>query len=108
MKMILICFCLIFSGCANTASTRLFFKADDSTLIVEIPKEIEAKKLKVVYDSKQKSFEITSDTWISRNSDTILSQASREKAVLESSSALVEKGIEAAVRTAIKTAVPIP
>lgn len=96
------------SGCANMASTRLYFKADDSTLIVEIPKEIEAKKLKVVYDSKQKSFEITSDTWISRNQDVILSQASREKAVLESSATLIEKATEGAVKGAMKGALPIP
>lgn len=108
MKIILICFALMFTGCANTASTRLLFKADDSTLIVEIPKEIEAKNLKVVYDSKQKSFEITSDTWISRNSDTILSQASREKAVLESSATFIEKATEGAVKGAMKGAIPIP
>ncbi len=31
---------ILFTGCANTVSTRLVFKSDDSTLIVEIPKEI--------------------------------------------------------------------
>ncbi len=56
----------------------------------------------MVYDSKQKSFEIASDTWISRNSQTILSQASREKAVLESSATLVEKTAEGVTRGAMK------
>lgn len=96
------------SSCANVSSTRLLFKSEDSTLIVEMPKEVEAVKLKVVFNAQQNTFEITSDSWVSRNSETILSQAEREKKVLEGGSVLVEKGVEAGVRAAIKSAVPIP
>lgn len=96
------------TSCANVSSTRLLFKSENSTLMVEMPKEVEAVKLKVVFNAQQNSFEITSDSWTSRNSETILSQASREKAVLEGSSSIVEKATSAAVSAAIKSVVPVP
>lgn len=82
------------------------FKNQESTLILDMPKEVETKNLKVTYDSQQGSFKITADSWISRNSDTISAQASREKAVLESSSTLIEKAVEGGVRGAMKGMIP--
>lgn len=99
---------LLVVSCSNVSSTRMIFKSHDNTLILDMPKELETKNLKVVYDSQQGKIEITSDSWISRNSDTIAAQASREKAFLEGSSVLIEKGVEAGVRAAIKSAIPIP
>lgn len=88
------------------ASTKLKFESDKSVLIVEIPKEIDAKKLRIVYDSQQGTFEITSDSWVSTNQGTLTAQSSREKAFLESSSVLIEKATEGAVRGAMKGVVP--
>lgn len=99
---------LILCSCANVSTSRLIYKSDNTVMVLEIPKEIEAKKLKVVFNAQQGTAEITSETWVSRNQDTIKAQASREKAVLESSSTLVEKATEAAVRGAMKGVVPIP
>lgn len=73
-----------------------------------MPKEVESKKLKVVFNAQQGTFEITSDSWISRNSDTIKAQSGREKAILEGSSTLIEKATEGAVRGAVKGIIPVP
>lgn len=77
-------------------------------LMVEIPKEVETKKLKVKFNAQQGTFEITADSWISRNSDTIAAQSSREKALLEGSTMLIEKAASAATRAAIDSVMPIP
>ena len=86
----------------------MIVKHDDATLILDMPKEVETTNLKITYDPEQGAFEITADSWISRNSDTIDSQAKREKEVLEGSSILIEKAAEGAVKGAIKGIVPIP
>ncbi len=96
---------LLLTGCANMSSTRLYFKSNESTLMVDMPKELEAKNLKVKFNEKQGTIQITSDSWISRNQGTIQSQAIREKAFLESSSVLIEKATEGAVRGAMKGAI---
>lgn len=107
MKMLLILiFGLFITSCSNVSSTRMIFKSDSNTLILDMPKELETKNLKVVYDSQQGKIEITSDSWVSRNSDTIQAQASREKAFLEGGSVLIEKATEGAVKGAMKGIVP--
>lgn len=86
----------------------MIVKHDDATLILDMPKEVETTNLKITYDPEQGAFEITADSWISRNSDSIKAQASREKEVLESSSILIEKAAEGATRGAMKGVLPIP
>jgi hypothetical protein len=108
MRFIYLLIPVIFCSCANVSSTRLLFKSEQSTLMVEFPKELETKNLKVKYDSQQGTFEITSDAWISSNQGTLQAQSSREKAVLESSSVLIEKSVKGAVEGAMKGAIPIP
>lgn len=73
-----------------------------------MPKEVETKNLKITFHAQQGTFEITSDSWISRNQETINAQSSREKSVLESSAVLLEKATEGAVRGAMKSVNPIP
>lgn len=108
MRLLIIALCFILSSCANVASTRMTFKTENTTLILDMPKEVVAKNLKVKLNAQQNSFEITSDSWVSTNQGTIEAQSGREKAFLESSSVLFEKGIEGAVRGAMKGVVPIP
>jgi hypothetical protein len=109
MTKILLPFMVLFVvGCANVSNTRLIMKSQDATLAVEFPKELDAKNIKVHYDPKQGTFEITSDAWSSRNQGSITAQGSREAQILESSSVLVEKVTESAVRAAVKSAIPTP
>lgn len=90
------------------SSTRLLFKSDTSTLVVDMPKEVETKKLKVVFNEKQGTIQITADSWISRNSNSITAQAGREKAFLEGSAAFIEKASEGTSRGVIKGLIPAP
>lgn len=105
---IIILISILFCSCANVYSTRMVFKNEGTTLILDMPKELETKNLKVTYDSQQGQIKITADSWISRNSDSIIAQAGREKAVLEGSATLIEKGVEAGVRGAMKGIIPVP
>jgi len=62
------------------SSTRMIFKSEETTLILDMPKEVETKKLKVKFNAQQGTLEITSDSWISKNQGTIEAQSGREKA----------------------------
>lgn len=95
-------------SCANVSSTRMVFKSEASTLTLDMPKEVEAENLKITFNAKQGTFEITSKSWSSRSQNLIKAQSEREKAVLESSTVLLKEVTETAVRTAIKSAVPLP
>lgn len=105
MKMIFM-LSLMLLGCANVSSTRMILRNENSTLIVDMPKEVETKNLKIKFNAQQGTFEITSDSWISRNKESIDAQSGREKAILEGSAVLLEKGIEAGVRGAMKGVAP--
>lgn len=107
MKYLILIIPLLLSSCANVSTTRLVFKNEDSTLMVEMPKEMEAKNLRIEYDSQQGAFKITSDSWISTNQGTLTAQSLREKMFLEGSSVLVEKATEGAVRGAMKGVIPV-
>ena len=106
MVMILISFFM--SSCANVSSTRMIFKSENTTLMLDMPKEVEAEDLKITFNAQQGTFEITSKSWSSRSQSLIKAQSEREKAVLESSSVLLEKATAAAVTAAIKSAIPLP
>ena len=106
MKYLFLIIPFFLSSCANVSSTRLLFKSEKSTLIVEMPKEVEAKNLRIEYDSQQGTFKITSDSWISANQGTLAAQAVREKMFLEGSSTLIEKAVEGGVREAMKGVIP--
>lgn len=105
---IIVLISLLFCSCANVYSTRLTFESETSKLIVDMPKELETKNLKVSYDSQQGKIEITADSWISANQGTIRETAGREKAILEGSATLIEKSVEGAVRGMMKGIKPTP
>lgn len=86
----------------------MIFRKENTTLTLDMPKEVETKNLKIKFNAQQGTFEITSESWISRNKDTIAAQSGREKTLLEGGSVLLEKTTEAAVKSAIKSAIPIP
>lgn len=102
MKYLLPLVVLVLSGCANVSSTRMVFRNENTTLTLDMPKEVETKNLKITFHAQQGTFEITSDSWISRNTETIFAQSQREKEILESSAVLIEKTAEGVTRGAIK------
>lgn len=83
-------------GCANVAATR--FEYTDNVggkLTVEMPKEVDAKDLKISIDPKNSIISITATSWTSRNVETIAAQGERETGIAEGIS-------EGAVKGAIK------
>jgi hypothetical protein len=100
---------LALTGCANV-STTVFRYSDGQggSVMVEMPKEIEAKDLHVSINAKTGTALITAKEWSSKNSETIDSQAKREAQVLDKAGGLVEKGSEGAARGAMKGLIPVP
>lgn len=95
------------SGCANVSTTVFkYHDIDGSTVLVEMPKEIEAKELVVEINAKNGTATIAAKEWSSRNAETIDAQAKREEKNLGKIGGLVEKGSEGAARGAVKGVVP--
>lgn len=93
----------MFIGCANVSTTKFSYSdPNGSKVMIEMPKEVDAKDLRVEIDAKLGMATITASSWISRNVETIAAQAKREENVNE----LVEKASEGVTRGAIKGIVP--
>lgn len=93
----------MFIGCQNVSTTKFSYSdPNGSRVSIEMPKEVDAKDLRVEIDAKLGMATITAKEWVSRNVETINSQAKREKNVNE----LVEKASEGVTRGAIKGIVP--
>lgn len=99
-------FCLLLSGCANAVSTRFVYTnpTTGESISIEMPKECDAKDLKVSIDPATNKFEITASRWASRNADTIDAQANREANIINATGDVISKATAAAV----KSALPIP
>lgn len=97
------------TGCANV-STTVFSYSDGQggKVLVEMPKEIEAKDLHVSINAKTGTATITAKEWSSKNEKTIAAQANREEKAITQVGGLVEKGTEGAARGAMKGLVPVP
>lgn len=103
MKIFFIFPILLFVGCANVASTKFSFSdTNGASVTVEMPKEVDAKDLRVEIDAKNGIAKIIASSWISRNVETINAQSKREENVNE----LVEKASEGVTRGAIKGIIP--
>lgn len=93
----------MFVGCANVSTTKFSYSdPNGSRVSIEMPKEVDAKDLRVEIDAKLGIATITAKEWSSRNVDTIRAQAKREKNVNE----LIEKASEGVSRGAIKGIIP--
>lgn len=80
MKSLLILPLLV--SCANVSSTRFSFTdASGSKLVVEMPKEVDAKALEITVDPKTGIFTLKAASWDSRNVATIKAQGGRESVV---------------------------
>jgi hypothetical protein len=103
-------FCLIpllMAGCTNFSNTVFKYRdPQGATVVIEMPKEIEAKELNVSINAKDGTATITAKEWTSKNEATLAAQAKREKEILEGSSLLIEKAAEGATRGAIKGVIP--
>lgn len=106
MRSLLILISLLFCGCANVVSTRFTYVNPNTgeTISIEMPKECDAKDLKVIIDPATNRFEITASRWASRNVDTIDAQANREANIISATGDVISKATAAAV----KAALPIP
>lgn len=94
---------LLFIGCANVSTTKFSYSdPNGSKVSIEMPKEVDAKELRVEIDAKLGTATITAKEWFSRNVDTIKAQGKREENVNE----LVEKASEGVTRGAIKGIIP--
>lgn len=98
---------LVFSSCANVASTKLSYTdVEGRTTHLEFPKELKAKNIKVVLDFEKGTVEIIADDLSTSNVATIQAQASRESDNLEKVSKISDKVAEGAARGAVSGVVP--
>lgn len=91
---------LFLTSCANVSTTRIeFIQTSGTGFIVELPKEVEAKDLRVSIDAKNGQATIAAATLESKNVETIKAQGKRENGKIEA----VTTG---AVKGAIKGVLP--
>lgn len=103
MKIFFILPILLFVGCANVASTKFSYSdPNGSTVRIEMPKEVDAKELRVEIDAKSGTATITAKEWSSRNVETIASQGERESKSVEKAA----KGIAEGVVDGVKGSIP--
>lgn len=95
---------MVLSGCANVSTTKFIYQeANGVSVVVEMPKELEAKNLSVEINAKEGKAFIKADSIQTLNVDTIKAQSSRESKFTES----LSKGVsEGAVKGAMKGIIP--
>lgn len=100
----LIPFILILTSCANVSTTKFIYRdASGASVTIELPKEMEAKKLVVDINAKEGIAHITADSMQTLNVDTIKAQAGRESSVAKSITEGAAKGL---VEGASKAIIP--
>jgi hypothetical protein len=81
----LIPFILILTSCANVSTTKFIYRdAMGASLTVEMPKEMEARKLVVDINAKEGRAIIKADAIQTLNVQTIKAQARRESSIAKS------------------------
>ena len=101
---ILAAFCLVklLTGCANPIATKIERRSPDGArFLLELPKEIEAKNLRVELDPETGKAILEADWLSSRNEKTIKAQAQREKVLGEAIGNVTGTAAGAAARAAI-------
>ena len=87
---------VLLTSCANAISSRFVFSDPSGmNIVIQIPKEIEAKALEISIDPKTGVFTLTAASWTSRNVQTIKAQGERESVI---SGAISEGIVEGAVK----------
>lgn len=95
MAAILVLICWLMTGCANVSTTRIEYRDAATSLVVEMPKEVEAEELLVDLDAKTGRATVAAKTWKSTNQGTIKAQGKRE-------SEIAGKVAEGAAKGAVK------
>lgn len=86
-------------ACANVSTTKFIYRDANSSVTIEMPKELQAKKLVVTIDSKNGTATITADAIQTLNTSTIKAQGERESGV---AGAVTEGASKGAVEGLIK------
>ena len=99
---------LLCSGCMTNYSTTKFTYTDPSgsSCSVEMPKEVVAKNLKVVFDAHKGRAEITADAWDSQNQGTIDAGTSHDVQVIKTMGEAMSGVVGQAAATAAKGVAP--
>lgn len=98
--------CATLVGCANVSTTRLTYSRDGATMTIEMPKELEAKNLRVELDPATGKATLSADAITTRNVETIKAQGQREAQAVKAAGTLAEKVSEGAAKGAVKGLVP--
>lgn len=97
---------LPFTGCANVSTTKFIYRdVSGISVTVEMPKEMEAKKLVVDINAKAGTARITADAIQTLNVETINAQARRESSITKS---VTEGAAAGLIEGAAKAIIPIP
>lgn len=68
-------FLMIFCGCANVSTTKLeYTNGKGGTISLELPKEMDAKNLKVEFNAETHTATITADSMSTKNLEAIRAQ----------------------------------
>jgi hypothetical protein len=96
---------LLGSGCATPMTRFVYSDNQGAKVCIEINmKEVVLEDLQVRMDGTKKTAEITVKKWESKSVDVLKAQTKREENAVK----FGEKVTEAAVRAAIKSAIPVP
>lgn len=111
MNKMLVAPLILFSGCANLSTTRFVYTDPAGpSVMVEMPKEMDAVDLKVQINSKEGTALLTANQISTRNKETIEAGARREANNIAAAGGVIEKAAEGvsegAVKGAIKGIVP--
>lgn len=91
---ILIMLPFMFVGCQNVSTTKFSYSdPNGSRVSIEMPKEVDAKDLRVEIDAKMGTATITAKEWFSRNVETINSQGERESKSVEKAAKGIAEGV---------------
>jgi len=107
MKRILtIPFLIMFTGCATFSTRFTYVDPSGAKMLLDMPKEVDAKNLKVTMDAKKGLVEITADSIQTSNVEGIKAQGVRESSNLSKISDIAGDVTEGAIKGAVKGAIP--
>lgn len=94
----------ILFGCAAPSTDILLKTPEGKEFSLNMDKEYRAINLNITINPVTGEIKITADSWESMNANVILAQAERDKAGAE----MFNQGLDAAIKAAVKAAMPIP